>query len=210
VLMNATMSSVEMAGADLQGTLTNAQAGHALRTLGRPLEELVGLHQLWVQTFGAEGKQLDLSGFDLRTATELSRGSLPMLRASRAVFFGLDLDGAGLQAAQLDGADLRSCRLARVDLRGVNLERAQLNFADLRDCNLAPLVVAEGRLMSSRLADAELCHADLRGADLQRADCRGADFSSANLTGARRAGSDFSGAITEGALGLATGSPGED
>src|SRR5260221_12344974 len=108
VLMNATMSSVEMGGADLQGTLTNAQAGHSLQKLGRPLEELVALHQLWVQSFGAEGKQLDLSGFDLRTAAALSRASLPMLKASGAAFFCPALDGAALQTARLDGSDLRS------------------------------------------------------------------------------------------------------
>src|SRR5579885_2449747 len=71
VLMRAQMAMTETAGADLTGALTDKLAGRSLEELGQPLEQLVRLHETWVQSFGAEGRQLDLSGFDLRTTTRL-------------------------------------------------------------------------------------------------------------------------------------------
>ena len=96
-----------------------------------------------------------------------------------------------LQAAQLEGADLRACRLANADLRGINLKGARLNYADLRDCNLGPLALENGRMIPSALDKADARHADFRGANLQRAAFRGANLSAANLTGAKLDGADW-------------------
>ena len=202
VLVHAIMSFVEDKDADFSGSLTDALAGRSPGELGDQLDRLVARHQRWIQTNGAEGGQLDVSGYDLRGATEFRGASLAMLKASRATLFGVDFDGATLQAAQLEGADMRSSHLAHVDLRGANLCQARLNFADLRECDLGPLIISQDRILRSCLDRAQFGHADLRGANIRNADCRQADFASANLTGARCDGANLEGAITVGAVGL--------
>jgi len=80
----------------------------------------------------------------------------------------LDLHGAQLSFAELDG----------VNLQGVNLEGARLDNADLSHANL------EGaNLSNARLDKANLSHANLAGADLTWAELTGADLSYANLEG---------------------------
>jgi hypothetical protein len=87
---------------------------------------------------------------------------------------GMDLQNAGLNAANLLGADLHGADLSYVDLNGANLSGVNLHDADLRVANLSG--------------------ADLRGADLSSANLSGADLSSADLSGARLSGADLSGA----------------
>jgi uncharacterized protein YjbI with pentapeptide repeats len=184
VLTDAVMENTHFIGANLNGTLNDKPAGLLLSDLEAPLSELLARHERWVESKGHDGAQLDLSGFDLRTAPPLAGGELAALKASDSVFYGLNLAGIGLQAAQLDRADLRSCNLRGADLRGISLKGARLTNANLRDCRLGPLVVGEDHTMVSRLDRAILRNTDLRGADLSRAVLRGADLSNANLVGA--------------------------
>jgi uncharacterized protein YjbI with pentapeptide repeats len=121
VLVHAVMSFVEDKDADFSGSLTDAPAGRLPAELGDQLDRLVARHRRWVETNGAEGGQLDVSGYDLRGTTEFLGASLAMLKASHATLFDVNFNGATLQAAQLDGADMRSSHLARVDLRGAKL-----------------------------------------------------------------------------------------
>ena len=224
-MAGANLEGADVSGADLRGASTarrhadgrlmvSAQmtapiCGHADRGPGRQAAArtrraaagAAARHDLWAASTGAEGAPIDLSGYDMRTAPWLAGACLSAIRAERAVFFGLALDGTGLQAAQLEGADFRSCRLMRADLRGVNLKAARLTNADLRDCNLGPLILPGNRSIISMLDGAEMRHADLRGANLRRAVLRRADLSSANLTGAQLDGTIFEGAKLIGTIG---------
>ena len=202
ILTDAIFHNTETDGADFSGILNEKPAGPRLVELAESIETLLARHERWALTHGAEGDPLDLSGYDLRGTASLSGQCLSALRAKRAIFFGLALDGVALQAAQLEGADFRCSRLTRADLRGANLSAARLTNADLRDCNLGPLVLPGGRLIVSMLERVEARHVDLRGANLARAVMRGADLSAANLTGADLAGTDLGDALLAGAVGL--------
>lgn len=84
---------------------------------------------------------------------------------------GADLDGAYLTRAYLGGADLTDAYLTRADLDGAYLGGANLTRADLTDADLG----------GAYLTDADLTDADLDGADLD-----GADLTRANLDGAQQ------------------------
>jgi uncharacterized protein YjbI with pentapeptide repeats len=200
VLTDAVMENTHFIGANLKGTLNDKPAGLLLSDLEEPLPVLIAHHERWVETKGREGAQLDLSGFDLRSAPPLARLELAALKASDSVFYGLNLAGIGLQAAQLDRADLRSCNLRGADLRGISLKSARLTNADLRECRLGPLVVNGEQRIISRLDKAVLHNADLRGAELGQAVLRGADLSYANLGGADIEGTEFDGALMNGTI----------
>ena len=126
----------------------------------------------------------------------------------------LDLRGAFLSTAQLQGADLSRADLSEADLsgghlrganlRGSNLERAHLHRAEMADTDLGQARLMEAYLPGADLSQAKLGRANLRGADLSRANLSGADLSRANLSGATlfRAslrGTNLSGAILTGA-----------
>ena len=53
---------------DLRGAITDRPAGRTLEELGDPLEVRLAQHSTWVATASAEGRQLDVSGFDMRAA----------------------------------------------------------------------------------------------------------------------------------------------
>jgi uncharacterized protein YjbI with pentapeptide repeats len=199
VLVNAILKEIETDGTDMTGVLTGSDAGRPLETLPAPFHELIRRHELWATTDGAEGEPLDVSSYDLRKVEGLPRRQLSALVGLHTIFYGMNLDGVALQAAQLEGADMRACRLSNSDLRGINLKGARLNYADLRDCNLGPLVLANGRILQSSLAGADCRHADFRGAIMHRANLRSANLSSANLIGAKLAGADLGDANLMGA-----------
>src|SRR5262249_44205281 len=94
VLVHTVMAEIEDEGADFSRPLTDKPAGRPLSELPAPLSALIAEHKLWVESFGAAGRKLDLSGFDLRGAGGLAGAALAMMKANGAVLFGLDLDGA--------------------------------------------------------------------------------------------------------------------
>jgi uncharacterized protein YjbI with pentapeptide repeats len=200
VLTDAVMENTHFIGANLKGTLNDKPAGLLLTDLDEPLPALIAQHERWVESEGREGAQLDLSGFDLRTAPPLAGAELAALKASDSVFYGLNLMGIGLQAAQLDRADLRSCNLRGADLRGISLKGARLTNADLRECRLGPLIVKDKQKVITHLDRAILRNADLRGADLSEAVLRACDLSNANLTGARLDDADLTGCQLAGTI----------
>ncbi len=89
----------------------------------------------------------------------------------------LDLSGAYLPKANLDGSDL-----AQTDLSNAVLDLARLNNARL----------SEAVLVDVRLAYAKLHSADLERADLSGASLGGADMTRADLTNARLRGAHYS------------------
>jgi uncharacterized protein YjbI with pentapeptide repeats len=105
------------------------------------LDELLELHQEWVDSKGSLGSRLELTHADFEAA---------------------DLTGANLQGAILNGANFHGAELLLADLRGAslvqaNLQETNLLGADLRGANLegASLVGAAG-LHTNQLAGASL------------------------------------------------------
>ena len=119
----------------------------------------------WIGSAGAEGRpKLDLSGFDLRgSLASLDSMCLTMVRGIGTIFYGMNLEGIQLQAAQLEDSDLRTCKLKNADLRGVNLKRAKLSNADMSGVNLRPLMIDDKRAMRSDLEGAKLRYVNLNG-----------------------------------------------
>jgi uncharacterized protein YjbI with pentapeptide repeats len=190
VITGATFEYTNMAGADLRDALSDKPNGRLLGELDVGLDELLRLHREFIESCGAAGAALDLSGFDLRNAGRLAGACLTMLTAQNAVFYGLDLSRAALQAARCAGADFRDCRFDGADMRGIVLSGAMLNGASLRGADLRALVIDGTRRMPSDLSGASLRHADLRGADLRGVCLIGADLSFADLAGADIAGTE--------------------
>ncbi len=86
----------------------------------------------------------------------------------------IDLEGANLQNAHLEGAMLMKANLSRVDAYGVHLEEAQLFGASLEDARLD-----FSHLEKTGLIQAQLGKASLKGTHLE-----GANIAQANLAGA--------------------------
>ena len=192
VLVGADMTMAVTDGADMSGILTDAPAGISLSTLTEPIEHLLAQHISWVESSGAHGKPLDLSGVDLRPLKNLASANLTALKANGAVLYGMNLPAIQLQGAQLQGADLRAAKLVGADLRGANLKNAKLNNTDLRDANLGPLILTADRLLPAQFQGACIRYSDMRGADLLRTNFQGADLSYSNLIGTKLRSTDFS------------------
>lgn len=106
-LQNAEMANVSlrravMVGADLGGAdLTDADLTQVLRAPppiiyidDEPLHEVLEAHELFCESNGREGKIGDLAEVDFRPLKRLKGRRLSGLSAPRAVFFGMDLEGA--------------------------------------------------------------------------------------------------------------------
>ena len=118
--------------------------GLSAKDLPAPIEELLRSHELWLETSGQQGKQLDISKYDLRTGVKFQRARLTMMRAVSSILYGVNLTEAQLQAADLRDADLRNTNLQFADMRGGRIAGAQFNNANLHGVNLQPLVLNQG------------------------------------------------------------------
>ncbi len=132
------------------------------------------------------------AAIDLRgSPASLASMCLTMVKGIGTIFYGMNLEGIQLQAAQLEDSDLRTCKLKNADLRGVNLKRAKLNNADMSGVNLRPLMIDDKRAMRSDLEGAKLRYVNLSGACLRGVNFAGADLSFATLLGADMTKTDF-------------------
>lgn len=109
---------------------------------------------------------------------------------------GADLQGARLWGARLDAANLQGAHLERAQLQGAGmlgtkLREAHLEHANMRDAKLGDLRVRH----AAELQDAWLFHADLRDAELSWSDLRGAWLGGANLQDAVLIRADLRGAL---------------
>ena len=184
---------------DVTDSITDTNSGMSLSQLEQPLEHLIEIHRLWVQTVGKEGRQLDLSGYDLHSLKELRQEHLTGIRACNARFFGMDLYQIELQSAALDGANFQQCDMEDADLRGSSFKGANFNHVNLRNANFNPLLFGEQGTESERLQPCDLegsslRYADLREGKLKRANLRHADLSYADLSRCDLRYADFSGA----------------
>ena len=95
------------------------------------LNKVLKLHKLWLDTDGREGKQADLSNFNL-SDFNLSNADLRYANLSIT-----DLRYSDLSNADLRYSDLRGSYLSNADLRGTDLSNANLICADLRGADLS-------------------------------------------------------------------------
>lgn len=96
----------------------------------------------------------------------------------------VDLDGALLDSANLQGTYFDQTAMKRVDLSSANLSQAtlinvQMERAELQDTNLYCAILSRTTLRGARLEDAVLNYADLRGVDFTTAKADRADFEGA-------------------------------
>src|SRR6185312_2859403 len=139
----AKLAGAELKGVDVSGAILDpgalAQGKDSGDVQGAPggpvspedIKEILRLHQLWLDSRGAEGQRAVLSERDL-SGCDLRKAKLALAVLARAVLRGADLTEASL-------ADLREARLDRADLRGAKLIRAHLSGATLMRANLMPL-----------------------------------------------------------------------
>ena len=92
---------------------------------------------------------------------------------------GYNLQGRGLQLANLTRANL-----LKVDFREANLQEAYLYMATLQGANLSQAKLQKAKLWLAQLQGALLIQAQLQGAGLSGAELQGADLSFAQLQGA--------------------------
>jgi hypothetical protein len=115
----------------------------------------------------------------------------------------VDLSGADLRYADLDGANLRDANLSGADLRyadldGTNLRDAYLGGVDLRDTGLNGTNLRDAYLGGVDLHDTGVRYADLSGARLSGVDLRDAYLGGADLSGAYLDDVDLDGADLDG------------
>jgi len=92
----------------------------------KKLKEVLALHKVWIDSYGAKGKRADLNGANLH-GSDLSGSDL-----RGAELYGADLWEACLYGADLGAAYLSDAYLSGVDLSGANLCEVNLTGADLR------------------------------------------------------------------------------
>lgn len=198
ILVDAEMTMADLQGADLAGALTRTPLGPTLADQTFDLAELLQRHRAWVETRGAKGERLSLKGHDWRGTPALRQACLSMLEATAAVFYGLDLTGAELQAAQFASADLRTAVLHDADARGAAFAGAQLQYLQARRIKLSPLALPEGRQLKTDAQDSSLRYADLSGGDLRDVNFTRCDLSYADLSQCDLRGAIFTGAVLVG------------
>ena len=173
-----------------------------LETLGRSLPELLEEHTLWVATAGRSGRQLDLSGYDLRDVLDLKRFPLTAIHCVGANFLNQDLRGAELQSGTFDRSDFRDCRMIRADLRGSTFKYAQMARVNLTNALLCPLEFkkdnGERTIKRVDLSGANLRFSCLKNADLRDVIMMGVDLTNAILNGCDLRRADLTGAILTG------------
>lgn len=109
ILTGVELEEIRKSGVSLDETITDENVGDSLEKLDAPLPQKIREHRAWVSSMGKEGRQLDLSGFDLRALLSLAGEKLTALRAVGSRWCGMDMTDIHLQSSILDGADFRSC-----------------------------------------------------------------------------------------------------
>ena len=200
ILVGAKTYAANMSDTNMTGALTDKLAGKDVSDL--PYEAMILDHALWCETQGAQGKPSIFDEADLRLLKTLKGFNLTALSARRAVFYGLNMEGAQLQGAHLEGADFRACNLRRADLRGARLAGARFSGADLREAQMGPLLIGPDRLLPCDLTRAVAKNTDFSGADLRHAIFIAADLTRSRFAGALMKDADLTAAHKDGVTGL--------
>jgi hypothetical protein len=135
------------------------------------LEEILLLHELWLQSNAAQGCQAILPGKDLRQL-DLRGKNLSYAVLTETQFDRADLSGATLQNANLRRASLEYANLANADLSNADLSETSATGADF----------SNALLLYAVLRNADFSHAVLQSADLSHAVADAANFAHCNMT----------------------------
>jgi uncharacterized protein YjbI with pentapeptide repeats len=103
----------------------------------------------------------------------------------------VDLRGANLDAADLEGVDFHGADLREAKLGEVNFDRADLREADLSEADLGEAFLIETDLAEANLERADLSNANLSWTNLTAVRLAGADLSETNFSDATLSETDF-------------------
>ncbi len=196
-LMGAMMDFSILVNVDLTGALTDKPAGKSLDELPMPIDDLLALHQLWLDSEGNKGQRLDLSGYDLRGLKSLKNADLAMFYAEHSVWYGQDLSAMKMQASRFKNSDVRNCNFDSADLRGSNFSKSNMVGSKFCNARFEPLQLYRKRMMNTNFSGANLRYTDFKFANLRDANFSNADLSFADFTGADLHRANFANAITE-------------
>jgi uncharacterized protein YjbI with pentapeptide repeats len=191
IITGANMASTERGRLKLDRAITGESSGRSLENNPGDLKKLLLAHVTWIETAGKDGQQLNLSGYDLRSMTQLNKMPLTACKAQKANFISMTLSGMHLQSAHFEDSDFRDSDLSRSDMRGTNFSRSEFTRANMRDIKASPLKIGKGQL-TTNMSGCIFKYADFENADLRDVNFTGADLSHTNLNGA-----DLRGAIFE-------------
>lgn len=93
----------------------------------------------------------------------------------------IDLNGANLSGAVLDGVNFSQADLSNANLTGVEMDSGNLSSANLSGANLSQSKISYSYLTYANLSRANLSGANLNGVFMDRANLSGADVSGATL-----------------------------
>ncbi len=143
----------------------------------RTEDDLTGADVFWLaaRALAGLGGSIDAAAQRLREARK-PLGGVEVLDLTQLELQGATMSGANLDGALLRGAQMQRSELWPASLRGAELEDTLLTGARLEVSNLD-----EANLRRAQLSSANLKHASLRGADLSFAHLEGADLRGALL-----------------------------
>jgi uncharacterized protein YjbI with pentapeptide repeats len=135
---------------------------------------------------------------------EVPPGGLRPLDLIHVNLQGAGLNCANLQRARFEGANLQGANLHEANLQdanlsGANLQHAQLSSAKLQGAQLQEADLWRGRLLGANLQGADLGEANLQYAAIYGANLRDANLMAANLQHARLSRANLQGATLIGA-----------
>jgi uncharacterized protein YjbI with pentapeptide repeats len=208
------LSFAEVSGAQIdQISQSNVTANNLLERqipqrkisdLDHSLDALFEMHQLWLQTSGQKGTQMDINGVDLREKYNLKEYELTAVKAENAIFAGLDLSGAKLQSASCSFSDFRDCLLDDSDLRASSFKNAVFTRTSLKNVRLNALKFKkpDGSILLRRsdLSSASLRYCVIEDCDLQHCIMMGIDLTDTVLRNCNLMHADLTGAILNGAV----------
>ena len=102
----------------------------------KSFEEILADHHLWLESQGKDGKQANLSGWDL-SGKNLVERDLREANLSGANLQGADLSRANLEKADLTAANLRNAKLLEANFQETNVFKTDFRDADLQEAKLA-------------------------------------------------------------------------
>ncbi len=210
ILAGTNLNGAEIYGLDTQGSVQDHDMGKRLEDENMNLGELLTDHMQWIKTAGAQGQQLNLSGYDLHNVIDLKRYPLTAVICIGSSFIGQDFSQSELQSCTFNESDFRDCKFIDTDMRGSAFKGCNFTRSNLSGAQLNPLILERNGqnhklrsdLSGSSFRFARIYEADLRntimmGADLRDSDFRGSDLSGADLTGARLKGANLNGVNLE-------------
>jgi uncharacterized protein YjbI with pentapeptide repeats len=146
------------------------------------LQGILEAHHLWLESQGNDGKQANLSGWDL-SGLDLAERDLREINFEDTQLAKANLYWAKLDRANLRGANLQEADLSRANLQGANLRRANLEKADLTEANLRNTKLQEAKFQETNVLKTEFFDADLRDTNLSHSqNLLSRQLAGANLT----------------------------